>query len=185
MNQKRSRTRLFGTLAATTLAFGGLAVGFAGSAGASRLPGRTLPQAVDGVTPASSITLWTDTSTGENWQQPLVAGFEKATGISVTYDGFPQTTMQDKIESAQETKSTDFQIYDEPESLTPNYVQLNGVLPINSFKADTTLTPASYDAAGIPPGATSQCTLNGEQYCYPTDVDPGPELFYNISMLRA
>jgi ABC-type glycerol-3-phosphate transport system substrate-binding protein len=159
----------------------GMVFGYTGVAGASNA--HLNPFA--GVTPAKSITLWTDNTTNESWQQPLIPQFTKATGIKVTYDAFPQDVMQAKITAAQNVKSSDFAMYEEPESLTPGYVALHGVAPISAWVKNSTLTPPSYDLAGMPAGAVAQCTLNGVQYCFPTDTDPGPEMFYNTAMFKA
>jgi multiple sugar transport system substrate-binding protein len=159
----------------------GLVFGYTGVAGASNAGLKSFA----GVTPATSITLWTDNTPDESWQQPLIPQFTKATGIKVTYDAFPQDVMQNKIQAAQEVKSSDFAMYEEPESLTPDYVALHGVEPIGSFIKNSKLTPASYDLSGMPSGAVAQCTVAGKQYCFPTDTDPGPELFYNTAMFKA
>ena len=76
-------------------------------------------------------------------------------------------------------------MYEEPESLTSDYVALHGVAPINSYIKNKTLTPASYNFAGLPAGSYAQCTLGKTQYCFPVDTDPGPEMFYNIGMFKA
>ncbi len=164
-----------------TVALCGLTLGYASVASASSA-GST---PVNGVTPASSITMWTAAAPDETWQQPLLAAFTKETGIKVTYDAFPEAVMQNKIQAAQEVKSTDFDVYEEPESLTSDYVALHGVAPINSFIKNPTLTPASYNFAGLPAGSYAQCSLGKTQYCFPVDTDPGPELFYNIGMFKA
>jgi multiple sugar transport system substrate-binding protein len=164
-----------------TVALCGLTLGYASVASASS----TGPAPVGGVTPASSITMWTAAAPDEAPQQPVLAAFTKETGIKVTYDAFPESVMQNKIQAAQEVKSSDFDVYEEPESLTSDYVALHGVAPINSYIKNTTLTPASYDFAGLPTGSYAQCTLGTTQYCFPVDTDPGPEMFYNIGMFKA
>jgi len=129
--------------------------------------------------------MWTAAAPDEAWQQAFMAPFTKLTGIKVTYDAFPESVMQNKVQAAQEVKSTDFAMYEEPESITPGYVALHGVAPIGSWVKNTTLTPASYDLAGLPSGSYAQCTVGGKQYCFPVDTDPGPEMFYNIGMFKA
>ncbi len=153
-----------------TVALCGLTLGYASVASASS----TGPAPVGGVTPASSITMWTAAAPDEAPQQPVLAAFTKETGIKVTYDAFPESVMQNKIQAAQEVKSSDFDVYEEPESLTSDYVALHGVAPINSYIKNTTLTPASYDFAGLPAGSYAQCTLGTTQYCFPVDTDPAP-----------
>ncbi len=177
----RKGARVVGCATAAALALGGLGVGLAGTAGASRVK----PITVDGVTAATSITMWTAAAPDEAWQQALIPGFEKATGIQVTYDAFPENIMQNKIQAAQEVKSTDFAMYEEPESLTPGYHALNGVAPIQSYISNSSVTPASFDFAGIPKASMLQCTVNGVLYCLPITVDPGPEMFYNKAMFAA
>ena len=140
--------RAAAAVSTATVALCGLALGTAGVAGAQS----TGPKPVNGVTPASSITMWTAAAPDEAPQQPQLAGFTKATGIKVTYDAFPEAVMQNKIQAAQEVKSTDFDLYQEPESITSGYVALHGVAPINSYLKNTTLTPASFNFAGMPPG---------------------------------
>jgi multiple sugar transport system substrate-binding protein len=169
------------SVSTATVALCGMTLGFAGVAGAQS----TGPKPVNGVTPASSITMWTAAAPDEAWQQATLAGFTKQTGIKVTYDAFPEAVMQNKVQAAQEVKSGDFDMYEEPESLTSDYVALHGVAPINSYIKNKTLTPASYNFAGLPAGSYAQCTLGKTQYCFPVDTDPGPEMFYNIGMFKA
>jgi len=176
-----SRFRKIGAALAATTTLSGLLFGYTGVAGASNAGLKSFA----GVTPATSITLWTDNTTNESWQQPLIPQFTKLTGIKVTYDAFPQDVMQNKVTAAQEVKSSDFAMYEEPESLTPGYVALHGVAPIGAWIKNSKLTPASYDLSGMPSGAVAQCTVGGQQYCFPTDTDPGPEMFYNTAMFKA
>ena len=157
-------------VATATVVLCGMTLGYAGVAGASS----NGPKPVNGVTPASSITVWTAAAPDEAPQQPQLAAFTKATGIKVTYDAFPESVMQNKIQAAQEVKSTDFDMYQEPESITSGYVALHGVAPINSYVKNSTLTPASYNFMGLPPGSYAQCTLGKTQYCLPVDTDPAP-----------
>lgn len=171
---RRGVTRLIGGASAATLALAGMAFGVSGAASAG-----TTPKAV---TPAKSITIWTAAAPDEAWQQPLIKGFEKSTGITVNYEAFPESSMQDKVQAAQEVKSTSFAMYEEPESLSSTYRSLHGISQIGPYVGNKALTPASYDLAGIPTGATAQCTLSGKIYCLPVDTDPGPELFYNKAM---
>src|ERR1700678_4219732 len=107
-------------------------------------------EAAGTVTPATSITMWTGNGPDQSWQQALIPEFTKATGISVTYDSIPEDVLQNKVQAAQEVKSTSFAMYEEPESLTPAYNALQAISPIASYLTNTTLTPASYDLAGIP-----------------------------------
>jgi sorbitol/mannitol transport system substrate-binding protein len=156
----------------------GTALSFTGTASASKVE----PAAT--VTPATSITLWTGNGPDQSWQQALIPQFTKATGISVTYDSIPENVLQNKVQAAQEVKSTSFALYEEPESLTPAYNALHAISPIASYLNNATLTPASFDLAGIPKASEAQCTLSGVQYCLPQTVDPGPEMFYNIGMFK-
>lgn len=175
MGQSRQLRRLMGGATAAALVLGGAVFGAAGPATAGARP-------LSAVKPASSITIWTAAAPDEAWQQPLMKQFTKETGISVTYDAFPESSMQNKVQAAQEVKSTSFAMYEEPESLTSDYRSLHGIAQIGPYVGNKTLTPASYDFKGIPAGATAQCTLNGKLYCLPVDTDPGPELFYNKAM---
>jgi multiple sugar transport system substrate-binding protein len=181
IHSRPSRFRKIGAASAATMTLSGLVFGYTGVAGASNAGLKSFA----GVTPATSITMWTAAAPDETWQQPLIAAFTKQTGIKVTYDAFPEDVMQNKVQAAQEVKSSDFAMYEEPESLTPGYVALHGVAPIGSWVKNSTLTPASYDFAGLPSGSYSQCTVAGKQYCFPVDTDPGPEMFYNIGMFKA
>jgi len=174
-----SRFRKIGAASVATMTLSGLVFGSTGMAGATNA-GQDAA-----VTAATSITMWTAAAPDEAWQQPLLAAFTKQTGIKVTYDAFPESVMQNKVQAAQEVKSGDFAMYEEPESLTPGYVALHGVAPIGSWVKNSTLTPASYDLAGLPSGSYAQCTVGGKQYCFPVDTDPGPEMFYNIGMFKA
>jgi ABC-type glycerol-3-phosphate transport system substrate-binding protein len=157
----------------------GTTLSFTGTASASKV------EPAASVTPATSITLWTGDGPDQSWQQALIPQFTKATGISVTYDSIPEDVLQNKVQAAQEVKSTSFALYEEPESLTPAYNALHAISPIASYLTNTTLTPASFDLAGIPKASEAQCTLSGVQYCLPQTVDPGPEMFYNIGMFKA
>lgn len=180
-NLRPGRSRPVVAASLATVVLGGFSLGFSGIAGATS----SGPAPVDGVTPASSITMWTAAAPDEAWQQPLLAAFTKQTGIKVTYDAFPESVMQNKVQAAQEVKSQDFAMYEEPESLTSDYTALHGVAPIDSYIKNTTLTPASFDFAGLPSGSYAQCTVAGRTYCFPVDTDPGPEMFYNIAMFKS
>ncbi len=176
MKLSRQRARLAGCATTAAVAMLGTVLSFSGTASASRA------QADATVTPATSITMWTGDGPDQAWQQALIPQFTKATGISVTYDSIPEDVLQNKVQAAQEVKSTSFALYEEPESLTPAYNALNAISPIASYLTNPTLTPASFDLAGIPKASEAQCTLSGVQYCLPQTVDPGPEMFYNIGM---
>jgi sorbitol/mannitol transport system substrate-binding protein len=176
MKLSHQRARLVGCATTAAIAMLGTTLSFTGTASASRV------QPADTVTAATSITMWTGDGPDQSWQQALMPAFTKATGIKVTYDAIPEDVLQNKVTAAQEVKSTSFALYEEPESLTPSYNALNAISPITSYLTNTTLTPASFDTAGIPKASEAQCTLSGVQYCLPQTVDPGPEMFYNIGM---
>lgn len=177
----RGRALVAASLAVVVAGFG------LGSSGVASAGTTSRPTPVDGVTPASSITMWTDNAPDESWQQPLLAGFTKQTGIKVTYDAFPQTLMEtgQKVIAGLEAKSTDFTIFESPESETSDYLALKGPAPINSDIKNRTLTPASFDFAGLPKGSYAQCDVGDRIYCFPVDTDPGPEMFYNKAMFKA
>src|ERR1700722_9136812 len=86
------------SVSTATVALYGMTPRSAGVAGAQS----TGPKPVTGVTPASSITMWTAAAPDEAWQQATLAGFTKQTGIKVTYDAFPEAVMQNKVQAAQE-----------------------------------------------------------------------------------
>ena len=179
MKLSRQRARLAGCATTAAVAMLGTVLSFSGTASASRAV------AAATVTPATSITMWTGNGPDQAWQQALIPEFTKLTGIKVTYDSIPENVLQNKVQAAQQVKSTSFAMYEEPESLTPAYNALHAIAPIASYLNNTTLTPASFDLAGIPKASEAQCTLSGVVYCLPQTVDPGPELFYNIGMFKA
>ena len=129
--------------------------------------------------------MWTTNTPSVSWQQPLLAAFTKQTGIKVTYEAEPEGPMTEKLPAAQEAKDSSYALFQWAQSETSNYTALKAVAPIGSYLKNKTLTPASFDLAGIPTGTYGQCTLNGVVYCLPTFNDAGPELFYNKSMFRA
>ena len=178
MKLSRQRARLVGCATTAAVAMLGTTLSFTGTATAARVADAT-------VTPATSITMWTGDGPDQSWQQALIPEFTKATGIKVTYDSIPEDVLQNKVTAAQEVKSSSFAMYEEPESLTPSYNALNAISPIASYLNNATLTPPSFDVAGIPKASEAQCTLSGVQYCLPQTVDPGPEMFYNIGMFKA
>ncbi len=178
MKLSRQRARLVGCATTAAVAMLGTTLSFTGTATAARVADAT-------VTPATSITMWTGDGPDQSWQQALIPEFTKQTGIKVTYDSIPEDVLQNKVTAAQEVKSTSFAMYEEPESLTPSYNALNAISPIASYLTNATLTPPSFDLAGIPKASEAQCTLSGVQYCLPQTVDPGPEMFYNIGMFKA
>jgi ABC-type glycerol-3-phosphate transport system substrate-binding protein len=137
------------------------------------------------VKPASNITVWGAVGDDYDWQQPLLKGFTAATGIKVNFQAYPETTMLDKIQAAQEVKSNAYAVFEEPQSQTSDYISLKGVAPIGQYLNNTKLTPASYNRAGVPTGETAQCTVNGKIYCVPLFTDPGPQMFYNKAMFKA
>jgi ABC-type glycerol-3-phosphate transport system substrate-binding protein len=161
MKLSHQRARLVGCATTAAIAMLGTTLSFTGTASASRV------QPADTVTAATSITMWTGDGPDQSWQQALMPAFTKATGIKVTYDAIPEDVLQNKVTAAQEVKSTSFALYEEPESLTPSYNALNAISPITSYLTNTTLTPASFDVAGIPKASEAQCTLSGVQYCLP------------------
>jgi ABC-type glycerol-3-phosphate transport system substrate-binding protein len=178
MKLSRQRARLVGCATTAAIAMLGTTLSYTGTAAAARVADAS-------VTPATSITMWTGDGPDQSWQQALIPEFTKLTGIKVTYDSIPEDVLQNKVTAAQEVKSTSFAMYEEPESLTPSYNALNAISPLTSYLSNSTLTPASFDLAGIPKASEAQCTLSGVVYCLPQTVDPGPELFYNIGMFKA
>ncbi len=67
-------------------------------------------------TSAPTVTVWTTSGVSYDWQQALIPGFEKSTGIKVIYDQIPEVSITDKIQVAQQAKSKAFSIFEDPES---------------------------------------------------------------------
>jgi multiple sugar transport system substrate-binding protein len=131
---------------------------------------------------ATSITVWSAVGPDYSWQAKLVPAFEKASGIKVNYVQYPETSMLDKVQAAQEVHSNAYAVFEEPESQSSDYLALKGIAPIKSYLSSSSMTSSSYDFKGIPAGETAQCTVKGTLYCVPVDTDPGPEMFYNKAM---
>lgn len=123
-----------------------------------------------------SITVWTAVGPDYDWQKAQLAGFTKKTGIKVHYDSFPEASFGDKLTTAQQAKSSSFDVYEYPQSMTSQYLAYHGALSINSALKSA---PKSWDRAGIPAGETGQCTIAGQTYCLPVQLDGGPQMFYN------
>ncbi|MCU1491925.1 MAG: sugar transporter substrate-binding protein, partial [Acidimicrobiaceae bacterium] len=180
-NSRNTLTRRVSRLGAAVMTVAGVAAVSGVAAGAQAKPA-TKAHAVKA---ASSITVWSAVGPNYSWQAQLVKPFEKATGIHVNYQQFPETSMLTKVQAAQEVHSNAFAIFEEPESQSSGYLKLKGIAPIGKFLKDPTLTPASFDYAGLPSGESAQCTVNGVVYCLPEDTDPGPQMFYNKAMFAA
>jgi ABC-type glycerol-3-phosphate transport system substrate-binding protein len=159
---------------AAALTLGSVAVAACGSSGGSTGGGSTKA--------ASSITVWTASGPDYDWQKALLAGFTKATGISVNYEAYPETSFTDKLFAAQQAKSNAFAIFENPESQTSDYKATDSIAPLTSYLSSA---PSSYDRSGIPADESGQCTLNGVVYCVPVSLDGGPMMFYNKAMFSA
>ena len=171
---KRTRGR---SAAAVTLG-AVMAAGVLGACGGGS-SSSTSPAQAAAAKPATSITVWNSVLNNDNWQGALLKGFTKATGIKVNLENFPQASLTTKLSVAQTAHSTAYTLFEDPESETSNYLATQSVAPITSFLASKTLTPASYDASGIPSSEVKQCTVGGVQYCEPNFLDGGPVLYYN------
>ena len=134
---------------------------------------------------ASSITVWTTSGVNYDWQQTLIPGFEKATGIKVNYDVIPEASLSDKLQTAELAKSNAYSIIEETQGQSATYVANQGAKPLTGFINNAALTPASYDFKGLSTGLYAGCTVKGVVYCLPTSLDAGPELFWNKTLFKA
>ena len=153
-----------------TVVLCGMTLGYAGVASASS----NLPKPVNGVTPASSITVWTAAAPDEAPQQPQLAAFTKATGIKVTYDAFPKASCRTRSRPLKRSSRPTLTCTRSPRASRPAMSLCTAWLRSTAYIKNKTLTPASYNFAGLPPGSYAQCTLGKTQYCLPVDTDPGP-----------
>jgi ABC-type glycerol-3-phosphate transport system substrate-binding protein len=167
--------RQYAAFCTAILAAAGLTLSGCGSSGSSGAsPGVS-------ASPASSITVWTASGPDYDWQQSLLAGFTKQTGIKVNYQAYPETSFTDKLTTAQEAKSSAFAIFEAPQSSTSQYEAEGAVAGLNSYLSSA---PSSYDRSGIPADESGECALKGVTYCLPVQIDGGPQLFYNEAMFK-
>ena len=61
----------------------------------------------------------------------------------------------------------------------------HALTPLNTFLANPSLTPSSYDYTGIPAGERFPCQVGKTVYCIVAAVDPGPQIYYNKTMFKA
>ena len=166
----RSRT---GRLASTGLATALVLTTVSGALGSPAAQAAAVPAG----TATQTVTVWTTSGVSYDWQQTLIPGFEKATGIKVVYDQIPEVSITDKIQVAQQAKSKAFSIFEDPESESSTYKAFDGVTALMPFINNSQLTPSSYNFKGISVGEEGQCILNGVLYCLPVSLDAGPMLF--------
>ncbi len=133
---------------------------------------------------ASSVTIWTTSGVNYDWQQTLIPGFEKATGIKVNYDVIPESSLSDKLQTAELAKSNVYSVIEETQGQSATYVANQGAEPLTKFINNPSLTPASYDFKGLSTGLYAGCTIKGVVYCLPTSLDAGPELFWNKALFK-
>ena len=107
--------------------------------------------------------------------RPHLAAFTKADRDQSHVRRLPGSRHAEQVQAAQEVKSADFDMYQEPESLTSGYVALHGVAPINSYVKNKTLTPASYNFAGLPPAATPSARWARPSTACRSIPTPGPK----------
>jgi ABC-type glycerol-3-phosphate transport system substrate-binding protein len=173
----RSRKRIV----AAALAVACAALAACSSSGSSGSSASSSSSASTSTTVAKSITVWTASNPLYAYQQSQLATFTKSTGIKVNFDQIPEASILTKLQAAQTAHDSSFDFYEVPESLTPQYVSLKGATPIKPFLDNTSLTPSTYDFAGLPSGSMTQCTVNGTLYCVPA-FSTGPLLYYNKQM---
>ncbi|MCU1491316.1 MAG: Various polyols transporter, periplasmic substrate-binding protein [Acidimicrobiaceae bacterium] len=134
---------------------------------------------------SQSITIWTTTGVNYDWQKTLLPAFEKTTGIHVNYDIIPESSLSDKLQTAELAHSTAYSIIEETQGQTATYKANDGAIALKKFLNNSSLTPASYNFNGISSGSYSGCELKGVVYCLPTSFDAGPELFWNKALFKA
>jgi multiple sugar transport system substrate-binding protein len=132
-----------------------------------------------------SITVWATSGANYDWQETLIPGFERATGIHVTYEVLPETPLLDREETAELARSTTYSVMEYSQAYASTFAAEHGAAPLTRFLDDRTLTPASYDFTGIFPAFYSTCDLNGALYCLPVSGDGGPRLFWNRRLFRS
>ena len=132
-----------------------------------------------------SITVWATSGANYDWQRTLIPGFEKTTGVHVTYDVLPETPLIDMEETAELARSTAYSVMEYSQAYTSTFVAEHGAVALTRFLHDSALTPPSYDFDGISPAFYSNCDLNGTLYCLPLSGDGGPEIFWNKQLFRA
>lgn len=134
---------------------------------------------------APSITVWATSGANYDWQRTLIPGFEKATGIHVTYDVLPETPLLDREETAELARSTAYSVMEYSQAYASTFAAEHGAVALTRFLDDPKLTPASYNFKGISPGFYAACDLDGVLYCLPMSGDGGPEIFWNKELFHA
>jgi ABC-type glycerol-3-phosphate transport system substrate-binding protein len=157
----------------------GIAVGLAVSACGSS--GSSVASSGDANAVANQITLWTTSQNFFSYQTSQLSAFTKATGIKVTVDSTPQSTILDKTLIAQRAHSNSFALYEGPTSLISQDIQVMGGVPLKPLVGNTKLTPSSFDLSDFSELGT--CSLNGTLYCLPMFVD-GAILAYNTKLFK-
>jgi ABC-type glycerol-3-phosphate transport system substrate-binding protein len=180
MNRQHFRRHM--SRAAATLS-GVVMIGSLVSAGTAQ--GASASAKLRAGTSSQTVTVLTATGPDYNWQQLLIPGFEKATGIKVDYDAIPEASIATKLQVDQEAHSTSYSVFEDPESFSSTYLALHGSAPLMPYINNSSLTPKSYDFKGISAGEEGQCTIKGVLYCLPVQLDAGPEMFYNKALFHA
>jgi ABC-type glycerol-3-phosphate transport system substrate-binding protein len=142
----------------------------------------TAAQAQQTTPMAKNITMWTaDGSPQYVWVEQTLQEFTQKTGIQVDFQKFPEQGIIDKYQVAMTAHSTDFDIFEAPEPLAPQYQALGAMAPLNPFFNNPAATPADFNVSDIPSGSTAECTLGGQTYCLPI-FGTVPMLWYNTSL---
>ncbi len=142
----------------------------------------TAAQAQQTAPMAKNITMWTaDGSPQYVWVEQTLPEFTQQTGIQVDFQKFPEQGIIDKYQVAMTAHSTDFDIFEAPEPLAPQYQALGAMAPLDPFFSNSAATPASFNVSDIPSGTTAECTLGGKTYCLPI-FGTVPMLWYNKSL---
>ena len=124
-------------------------------------------------TATSALTIWATSGANYDWQKTLIPGFERATGIHVTYDVLPETPLLDREETAEIAHSTAYSVMEYSQAYSSTFAAEHGAAPLKTFLDNPKLTPVSYDFKGISPGLYAACEVNGQLYCLPMSGDGG------------